>query len=152
MATNTPLRLIAEDSEDLKIISAAVQDCVIKAENIRFERSQRRFALEVNRFRWEDAAKKGKRAPKTRVRSLLAIDGVLSVKTRGVTRSDPDMVYSLLAVEFEPDQDPPGGIVRLHFAGDGEVELAVEVLDVTLLDSDYEWTTRHTPQHDRRRR
>ena len=100
----------------------------------------------------EDAAHKGKRAPKTRVRSLLAFDGVLSVKTRGVSRADPDMVYSLLAVEFEPDQDPPGGIVRLHFAGDGEVELAVEVLDVTLLDSDYEWTTRHTPQHDRRRR
>ena len=86
------------------------------------------------------------------MRSLLAFDGVLSVKTRGVSRADPDMVYSLLAVEFEPDQDPPGGVVRLHFAGDGEVELAVEVLDVTLLDSDYEWTTRHTPQHDRRRR
>jgi len=42
--------------------------------------------------------------------------------------------------------------VRLHFAGDGELALEVEVLDATLLDSDYEWTTRRMPEHERRRR
>ncbi|WP_018147538.1 DUF2948 family protein [Henriciella marina] len=150
MAEQKPLRLVAEDRDDLTVISAAVQDSVIKAENFRYEKSQRRFSLELNRFRWEQAAGKSKRQPKTRIRSLLAIDGALSVKTRGVSRADPDLVYSLLSVEFEPDETPPGGIVRLHFAGDGELAIHVEVLDVTLLDSDYEWTTRRTPQHERR--
>jgi len=152
MAEQTPLRLIAEDSDDLTVISAAVQDAVIKAENFRYESRQRRFSLEINRFRWEEALGKPKRAPKTRIRSLLAFDGVLAVKTRGVSRADPDLVYSILNIEFEPNPEPPGGIVRLHFAGDGELALEVEVLDATLLDSDYEWTTRRMPEHERRRR
>ena len=152
MAEQTPLRLIAEDSDDLTVISAAVQDAVIKAENFRYESRQRRFSLEINRFRWEEALGEPKRAPKTRIRSLLAFDGVLAVKTRGVSRADPDLVYSILNIEFEPNPGPPGGIVRLHFAGDGELALEVEVLDATLLDSDYEWTTRRMPEHERRRR
>ena len=152
MAEQTPLRLIAEDSDDLTVISAVVQDAVIKAENFRYESRQRRFSLEINRFRWEEALGEPKRAPKTRIRSLLAFDGVLAVKTRGVSRADPDLVYSILNIEFEPNPEPPGGIVRLHFAGDGELALEVEVLDATLLDSDYEWTTRRMPEHERRRR
>lgn len=152
MTEKKPLRLFAEDQDDLTVISAAVQDAVIKAENFRYETRQRRFSLELNRFRWEEPAGRSKAQPRSRVRSLLAIDGVLAVKTLGVTKRDPDLVYSLLSVSFEPAAEPPGGIVRLLFAGDGELALDVEVLDVTLLDSDYEWTTRRTPDHERRRR
>ncbi len=152
MADFKPLRLIAEDAEDLTVISAGIQDSVTKAENLKYEARQRRFAIELNRFRWEEAIGSRKSAPKSRVRSLLAIDSVLSVKTRGVTKSDPDMVYSLLSITFEPANEPPGGIVTLLFAGDGELALEVEALDVTLLDSDYEWATRHTPSHERRKR
>lgn len=153
MTEKKPLRLFAEDQDDLTIISAAVQDAVIKAENFRYESRQRRFSLELNRFRWEEGAGRSKKGqPRSRIRSLLAIDGVLAVKTLGVTKSDPDLVYSLLNVSFEPAAEPPGGVVRLLFAGDGELALDVEVLDITLLDSDYEWTTRHTPDHERRRR
>ncbi|MEM1289784.1 MAG: DUF2948 family protein [Pseudomonadota bacterium] len=150
MAERKPLRLVAEDETDLKVISAALQDAVLKAENLKFDRKRRRFTLEVNRFQWEDAA--GKRGPKLRVRSLLAFDGVLSVKTRAVSKADPDMVMSLLSLDFTPDQEPPGGTVSVLFAGDGELQLSVEALDVTLLDSTYEWATRHTPDHDKRRR
>lgn len=150
MAERKPLRLMAEDEADLKVISAAVQDAVLKAENLKYDRKQRRFTLEVNRFQWEDDA--GKRGPKLRVRSLLAFDGVLGVKTRAVSKSDPDMVMSLLSLEFKPDTEPPGGVMSVLFAGDGELQLSVEALDVTLLDSTYEWATRRTPDHEKRRR
>lgn len=152
MAEFKPLRLVAEDADDLTVISAAVQDAVTKAENFSYEARLHRFSIELNRFRWEEAAGSPKRAPKARVRSLLAFDGVLSVKTRGVSKADPDMVYSLLSISFTPDEEPPGGVVTLLFAGDGELALQVEALDVTLLDSDYEWATRHVPSHERRRR
>lgn len=152
MSDMKPLRLIAEDADDLTVISAAIQDAVTKAENLKYEPRRHRFSIELNRFRWEEAAGAGRKAPKIRVRSLLAFDGVLSVKSLGVTRADPDLVYSLLNIEFAPDDEPPGGTVRLLFAGDGELALKVEALDVTLLDSDYEWTTRHTPRHERRKR
>lgn len=149
MAEGRALRLVAEDDADLKVISAAVQDAVLKAENIKYDSKRRRFTLEVNRFQWEDAPKRG---PKTRVRALLAFDSVLGVKTRAVSKTDPDMVMSILSVTFAPDDEPPGGKVSILFSGDGELQLDAEALDVTLLDSEYEWATRHTPDHDKKRR
>lgn len=150
MTETKQLRLIAEDAADLEVISAAVQDAILKAENLKFDKRRRRFTLEVNRFSWEDM--KTKRGPKTRVRSLLAFDGVLGVKTRAVTKTDPDMVMSILSVTFTPDETPPGGKLSILFSGDGELLLDIEALDVTLLDSDYEWSTRNTPDHDKKRR
>ncbi len=150
MAEGRALRLIAEDASDLEVISSAVQDAVLKAENIKFDRKRRRLTLEVNRFQWEES--KSKRGPQGRVRSILAIDSVLSVRTRAVTKADPDMVYSLLSLSFQADEDPPGGKLSILFAGDGELALEVEAIDATLLDSAYEWTTRHRPDHDKKRR
>ncbi len=150
MAEGRALRLIVEDAADLEIISSAVQDAVLKAENLKYDSKQRRFTLEVNRFQWEDT--KSKRGPRARVRALLAFDGVLGVKTRAITKADPDMVLSVLSVTFSPADEPPGGQISILFSGDGELALEVEALDATLLDSTYEWTTRHRPDHDKKRR
>lgn len=150
MTEGRALRLVAEDASDLEIISSAVQDGVLKAENIKFDRKQRRMTLEINRFQWEDA--KSKRGPQGRVRAILAFDTVLSVQTRAVSKADPEMVYSVLSLAFDPDEEPPGGKLSILFAGDGELALEVEAIDVTLLDSSYEWTTRHRPDHDKKRR
>ena len=149
MADQTSLRLLAETAEDLEVISAAIQDSVVKAGNLKYESRRNRFTLEINRFRWEAGAKRG---DGERVRSLLAFDGVMGVKPRAVNKIDPEMILSLLQVSFTPADEPPGGKVTLLFAGDGEIELDVEVLDATLLDSDYVWPTRHLPNHERRRR
>ena len=149
MAETKPLRLLAESQADLEILSAAIQDSVIKAENLKYDARRRRFTIELNRYRWEHEIKTGEKA---RIRSILAFDGVLSVRTRAITKADPDMVMSLLNVTFKPDIDPPGGEVSLLFAGDGELALSVEALDATLLDSEYEWGTKRTPDHERRRK
>ena len=150
MTEGRALRLIAEDAADLEIISSAVQDAVLKAENIKFDGKRRRLTMELNRFQWEDS--KSKRGPQGRVRAILAFDTVLSVKTRAVTKADPDMVYSVLSLTFDPADEPPGGKISILFAGDGELALEVEAVDVTLLDSAYEWTPRHRPDHDKKRR
>jgi hypothetical protein len=150
MAEGRALRLIAEDAADLEVISSAVQDAVLKAENLKYDRKRRRFTLELNRFQWEEAT--SKRGPQSRVRTLLAFDGVLDVKTRAVNKIDPDMVFSVLSVSFSPADEPPGGTLSILFAGDGELALEVETIDATLLDSAYEWTTRHRPDHDKKRR
>ncbi|MBK8199983.1 MAG: DUF2948 family protein [Acidobacteria bacterium] len=145
------LRLFTEEAEDLNIIAAAVQDAVVKAGNLKYEQKKRRFGLELNRYRWETApARKGEQGE--RVRALLAFDGVLGVKTRAVTKTDPELILSLLSVTFTPDAEPPGGKITLLFAGDGEIELTVEALDASLIDSDYVWPTRHVPSHERRKR
>lgn len=150
MSELKPLRLLAEEAEDLEIISAAVQDAVVKAENLNYEARIHRFSLEINRYRWEEGVTQ--RRDGERVRSLLAFDGVLGVRTRAITKVDPELILSLLSVTFDPAPEPPGGTVTLLFAGDGEIVLDVEVLDATLLDSDYIWNTKHTPSHERRKR
>lgn len=149
MAEGRALRLIAEDAVDLEVVSSAAQDAVLKAENLKYDRAQRRFTLEINRFQWEAASKRG---PQSRVRALLAFDGVLNVKTRAISKADPDMVLSILSLSFVPDESPPGGKISILFAGDGELSLEVETIDATLLDSAYEWATRHRPDHDKKRR
>ena len=146
MSDAPALRLIAEDEDGLQVISAAMQDAVLKAENLKFDRKRRRFTLEVNRYRWEAPKEKA------RVRSLLAIDSVLGARTRAVTKADPDMVMSVLNLSFASANEPPGGTLSILFSGDGELALDVEAMDVTLLDSVYEWSTRKAPDHEKRRR
>ncbi|AXQ92816.1 DUF2948 family protein [Cereibacter azotoformans] len=133
-ADEGPLYLGAETAEDLGVVSALVQDAVLSAQDMRWLPRKRRFALLLNRFRWEDreaAEREGR--PYERVRSVLAVEGVLAVRTQGIDRTDRDLVLSLLALEFEPDAEGGGRLV-LVLAGDGAVELEVEALEVVLKD------------------
>lgn len=150
MSTNE-LRLRAEDSDDLQIVSAALQDAVCKVGDLTYDGKARRFVCEMNRFAWERMAKNGK-GPYFRARSALAVESVLSVKARGLAKADKELVVSLLNLSFEPSEEAPSGILRLHFAGDGELALEVECVDVSLLDGPQSWPTKHRPDHERQRR
>lgn len=145
MAEANGLKLFAEDDADLKVISAALQDGVTKAGALKYQVKKRRFSCEVNRYRWEDKTK-------SRTRAIFAVDSVLGVKSRGMTKSDPDMVISILSVSFEPGEVAPAGTIRILFAGDGELALSVECLDITLLDGAQVWPTKHEPGHAPRNR
>lgn len=133
-AGEAPLYLAAEEPEDLKVIAALVQDAVFPIAEMAFQARQRRFAVLLNRFRWEDRAQ-ADRAGRAyeRVRSLLVVSGVLKVRSQGIDRGAKDLVLSLLDLAFEPAEDGAGRVV-LTLAGDGAVALEVEALDVTLKD------------------
>lgn len=129
-----PLNLGALEEEDLKVISSLVQDAVFPATEMSWRASERRFALLLNRFRWEDrdaAERRGR--DYERVQSLLVVDNVLRVASQGVDRKDKDLVLSLLAVDFEPGEDGTGHVL-LTLAGDGAIRLSVEALEVSLRD------------------
>ena len=142
--TGKTLRWQAEDNDDLLVISAAMQDGVVAVGNIKFDQAARTFTLIFNRFRWELADYgKGERVP-----SALRFDGVLNVQARGLRRSDPDAVAVLLAAEFTPDEQPPGGVILLSFAGGAEIRLTVEAIDATLVDVARSRSGRARPNHD----
>ncbi|WP_373635261.1 DUF2948 family protein [Yoonia sp. SS1-5] len=129
-----PLRLKALDAEDLSVIAALTQDAVFPAGEMTWDRRQRRFALLLNRFRWEDASRATARARQfERVQSVLAFEDVLAVQSQGVDKSDPDVVFSLLSIAFEPG-DQGAGRITLTLAGDGVIALSVEALEVVLRD------------------
>ena len=140
------LKLLAEDSDGLGIVAAAVQDALVKPQDIKFDKRTRTFGLEVSRFQWEQA---GKRPPFFRSRAVLAFAGVETVRSRGVSK-DIDAVHDLLDIRFEPAAEPPGGTVTLTFAGKTQIELAVECLDVTLMDTGAAWPTSRKPDHGKK--
>ena len=128
-----PLRLMAREAGDLPVIAALVQDAVLAATDMTYARPRRRFALFLNRFRWEDReAAQAAHRPYERVRSLLVVEEVLSVRTQGITR-DGDTVLSLLDISFAVAGEG-AGCLTLTFAGDGAIALEVEALDVALRD------------------
>ena len=129
-----PLNLGALSQEDLQVISSLTQDAVFPVTEMRWQASQHRFALLLNRFRWEDSdAAKARARAFERVQSLLVIDNVLSVASQGVDRGDSDVILSLLEVNFDPGEDGTGHVL-LTLAGDGVLRLTVEALEVSLRD------------------
>jgi hypothetical protein len=135
----SPLRLLAEDAEDLEVISAALQDAVAKVGDIHYEAAARKLTIAANRYRWEAGGE--------RIRTALQVGGVLSVKAKKVRRDAKQAVVEILAVGFEPG-DPPGGVVSITLAGGGELRLDVECVDAILADVSQPWPTRKTPAHE----
>ena len=87
--TDTPLRLVAFDADDLQLVSAATQDAVALLGDFEFSRARKTFTLAVNRFRWE-AGRKNRR-----VRSGLQI-GLQSLLKRSPKRSQQSCTHSWL--------------------------------------------------------
>lgn len=134
------LRLLAQDADDLSVISAALQDAVGKVGDIAFEPSARRLTIALNRYRWEGEGTE-------RVRCALQIGSVLGVQARRIRRGAKDAVVSLLTVTFEADE-APGGVLTLSFAGGGDLRAKVECVDAVLADLSDPWPTPRTPAHE----
>ena len=145
-----PLRLKALDTHDLTVLSSLTQDAVFPASEMKWDRKARRFAVLINRFRWEDDANvKGARRQVERVQSVLSIEYVTAVQTQGVQAGDADMVLSLLAITFEAGLDGTGRII-LTLSGDGAIGVDVEAVEVLLRDvtRPYIAPSRKVPKHD----
>lgn len=140
MAEIPPLRLLAQDADDLEVISAALQDAVAKVGDISFEAKAQRFTIAFNRYRWEAGGGQ-------RVRSAIQLGAVMQVKARRIRRDRPDAVIEILAMTFEPGE-APGGVVTLSFAGGGDICVTVECIEAVLADVSEPWPTRRTPAHD----
>jgi hypothetical protein len=126
-----PLNLGALDGDDLKVISALVQDAVFPASEMRWLAKERRFVLLLNRFRWEDKGRE--RHGAERVQSVLAFENVLKVASQGVPRGDADTILSVLSLGWS-EGEAPSGVLELTLAGDGALRLEVEALEVVLKD------------------
>ncbi|CCV11776.1 DUF2948 family protein [Mesorhizobium sp. STM 4661] len=139
------LKLVALDDQDLSIVSAHVQDAVLKVGDLEYLPAAKRFVLTMNRFVWE--AKSGVlRQHNERRQAVLHFDRVLGAKTSGIARDRPEEVLSLLAISFV-GIDKPAGIVELIFAGGGAIMLDVECIEARLADIGGAWEATSRPVH-----
>jgi Protein of unknown function (DUF2948) len=134
------LRLTAVDGDDLSVISAHMQDAVLKLADINFNSKRRQFALVANRFAWDAAPLKVRR------RTGLHFESVLRVRQAGLAQASGDTILSLLAATFT-QTDSPSGFVTLSFSGGHSIRLDVECLDAAMSDLGPAWSTDNQPEH-----
>ncbi len=134
------LKLLAEDAEDLEVLAAALQDAVLKIGDIAWEAKARRLTLTLNRYRW------GAAEPE-RVRTAVQVGSVLGVQTRRLRRNAREAVVELLTLAFEPGE-APGGRLVFRFAGDADLAVEVECIDLVLADVSEPWAAKSEPRHE----
>jgi hypothetical protein len=134
-ACTDDLKLVALDKDDIEVVSAHVQDALVKVRDIFWQSPERRFVMALNRFDWMSAVDGDKKdkADYRRCRTALRFERVISCKCRNLDQTNKDAPLNLLAVEFA-ENDAPAGVVSLIFSGGGVIRLDVECLEAELAD------------------
>lgn len=142
------LKLIARSADDLSVISAVLQDSVLRIDDMAWLPEAHRFAVVANRFRWEKVAKDAPRrkARGERVRAGLHFDGILRAQFRNLSLGDKQKVVELLAINTKMGEDG-AATIELVFAGGGTIRLEAECIEVVLQDLSNAWAALRTPSH-----
>ena len=140
------LKLNATSEEDLKIISAHLQDSITQVQNIAHLKKNRIFLIQFNRFMWEDI-EKGVFRKNKRVLSILKFENVINVSSRNLNQKNIDRFLDFLAIEtkFLSDKNYE---IKLNFAGSILIKLNSEVIECFLEDISDPWETKNKPKQD----
>ena len=139
-----PLKLVALDRDDIEIVSAHLQDAVMRVGDIVWLPAEQRLVIGLNRFDWEACGCDPDCYQ--RRRTALRFERVRSLKCRNLSPASRESVLNLLAVVFD-ENDPPAGVVTLTFSGGAALRLEVECLECEIADLGPVWATTIRPQH-----
>ena len=139
------LRLIARTEEDLRVVSAHLQDAIASISDIANLRKNKIFLMQLNRFMWEDV-EKGVFRKNKRIRTILKFENILKVNSKNINQSIKDKFLDFLAIESSlmPDNNYE---MKLIFAGNSIIKIISEVIEVTLDDQGEAWDTKNKPKH-----
>tara|TARA_B100000963_G_scaffold358138_1_gene382025 strand:+ start:2841 stop:3284 length:444 start_codon:yes stop_codon:yes gene_type:complete len=139
------LKLIARTIEDLRIVSAHLQDAIVSISDIANLKKNKILLIQLNRFMWEDV-EKGLFRKNKRIRTILKIENVIKVNSRNIIQSKKDKFLDFLAIETNqmPDNNYE---MKIVFAGDSIIKVISEVIEVTLDDQGEAWETKNMPKH-----
>ena len=140
------LKLIAKTEEDLRVVSAHLQDSIVSVGDIANLKKNNIFLIQLNRFMWEDV-EKGVFRKNKRIRTVLKFENVLSVVSRNINQIKKDKFLDFLAIEtnITPDNNYE---MKIIFAGDSIIRIISEVIEVTLDDQGEAWDTKNKPKHE----
>ena len=139
------LKLIAKTQEDLRVVSAHLQDSIASISDIANLKKNKIFLMQLNRFMWEDV-EKGVFRKNKRIRTVLKFENVVEVNSKNINQSKKDKFLDFLAIETTkmPDNNYEMNII---FAGDSIIKVVSEVIEVTLDDQGEAWDTKNKPKH-----
>ena len=139
------LKLIAKTEEDLRVVSAHLQDSIVNIADIANLKRNKIFLMQLNRFMWEDV-EKGVFRKNKRIRTVLKFENVLDVVSKNINQYKKDKFLDFLAIEtnITPDNNYE---MKIIFAGDSIIRIISEVIEVTLDDQGAAWDTKNIPKH-----
>ena len=139
------LKLIAKTEEDIKVVSAHLQDSILSVADIANLKKNKIFLMQLNRFMWEDI-EKGVFRKNKRIRTILKFENVLTVVSRNINQFKKDKFLDFLAIEtnITPDKNYE---MKIIFAGNAVIRVISEVIEVTLDDQGEAWDTKNKPKH-----
>ena len=140
------LKLIARTDEDLRVISAHLQDSIGSNLHIASLPKNKIFLMQLNRFMWEDV-EKGVFRKNKRIRTILKFENVLEVSVKNISQSNKDEFLDFLAIESRQLKNDNFEI-NLIFSGDSIIRILAEVIDASLDDQGEYWETRNKPKHE----
>ena len=140
------LKLIAKTEEEIKVLSAHLQDSIVKTSEIANLKKNRIFLMQLNRFMWEDV-EKGVFRKNKRIRTVLKFENVLKVTSKNVNQKKNDRFLDFLAIETikMPDKNYE---MNLIFSGDTVIKLITEAIELTLDDQGLPWESKNKPKHN----
>ena len=139
------LKLIAKTEEDLRVVSAHLQDAIANVSDIASLEKNKIFLMQLNRFMWEDV-EKGVFRKNKRIRTVLKFENVINVHSKNINQSKRNKFLDFLAIETNqmPDNNYE---MKIVFAGDSIIKIIAEVIEVTLDDQGEAWDTKNKPKH-----
>ena len=139
------LKLLGKNQEDLKIISAYLQDSILIVKDIVFLKQNRTFIMIVNRFMWEDV-EKGVFRQNKRVRCAVKFEEVIKVECKNINQKNKNKPLECLAIKCSSIFDETYKI-KIFFAGNSIITIISEVIEVALHDLGKPWNVKHIPIH-----
>ena len=139
------LKLLGKNQEDLKIISAYLQDSIIIVKDIVFLKQNRTFIMIVSRFMWEDA-EKGVFRENKRIRCAVKFEEVIKVECKNINQKNKIKPLEFLAIKCSSIFDETYKI-KIFFSGDSIITIISEVIEVAMHDIGKPWNVKHIPIH-----
>ena len=139
------LKLIAKTEEDLKVVSAHLQDAIANISDVANLKKNRIFLMQLNRFMWEDV-EKGVFRKNKRIRTILKFENVIKARAKNIKQSKGNKFLDFLTIETNQMIDN-NYEMKIVFAGDSIIKIIAEVIEVTLDDQGDAWDTKNVPKH-----
>ncbi len=139
------LKLIAKTIEDLRVVSAHLQDSIVNVSDMANLKKNKIFLIQLNRFMWEDV-EKGVFRKNKRIRTILKFENVIKAHAKNINQLKGNRFLDFLTIETNQMIDS-NYEMKIVFAGDSIIRIIAEVIEVTLDDQGDAWDTKNIPKH-----
>ena len=119
-------KIIAKDSQGLKLISACCFQAKINVSKLRYLKKSQIFLVFLQRFNRENKKNEEK------INSVCKFEFVEDVKSKNIDQNDKDLILELFAIDLIKNKDKFE--INLIFNNNSFITLSTEIVEATLED------------------